>query len=118
VSFFGRAIQFIGHGANDANKIMSGKKYNYVDNAYMKMFFSFGIIIFIVLIVMIYISLLYLYINKEHSLVLLSYIVIIFSMIDPILCSFRSSCVLFIIFPSIFSLIKNNYTFKMFVSNI
>lgn len=107
ISLFGKTVDFIGGGLSDLDKLKA-HTYLYVDNGYMQAILKHGILVVLCLIVLIFISLMYMYSKKQYLTVSLCLIFLYGSLINPWLINFKVSPLLFIIFPTIISAMKEN----------
>lgn len=82
ISLFGNDIQFIGNGIKDREKYPN-KASNYVDNEYLKVMFTNGIIFFVSEILILSIYLFNLKKFKKYKYIFISLIFMIFALLNP-----------------------------------
>lgn len=96
ISLFGSNVDLIGNGIQSTKKFANVRS-NFIDNEYMNILFSRGIIIFIMIMFLITITLFYLYKTKNHNLIFVSFIILMFGIMNPRIIDILYSVFMFII---------------------
>jgi len=95
-SLFGSNVDLIGNGIQSTRKFANIRS-NFIDNEYMNILFSRGIIVFIMIMILITITLLYLYKTKNHNLLFISFIILMFGIMNPRIIDILYSVFMFIV---------------------
>lgn len=91
VSFYGSSKPLIGYSAAEFDKYGEIPYSNFIDNDYMNILFTKGIIIFIIIMAFIYLTVIFLYQNNKHIDLFVSFIILSFGLINPRIFSFEYS---------------------------
>lgn len=95
-SLFGSNVELVGNGMKSVNKLGVIRS-NFIDNEYMNILFSRGSIVFILFILLTSITLIYLYRNKKHNLLFISFIILTFGLMNPRIMNIVYSVFMFIV---------------------
>lgn len=91
VSFYGSSKPLIGYSAAEFDKYGEIPYSNFIDNDYMNILFTKGIIIFIIIMIFIYLTVIFLYRKNKHIDLFVSFIILSFGLINPRIFSFEYS---------------------------
>ena len=110
VSFYGSSKPLIGYSAAEFDKYGEIPYSNFIDNDYINILFTKGIIIFIIIMAFIYLTLIFLYQNNKHIDLFVSFIILSFGLINPRIFSFEYSFFGILMFSTVLnSYCENKY---------
>lgn len=85
ISWFGQRITFHGNGLTSAGKKVSSFHYSYVDCLYLQVLLRYGIIFSVIVLVLLTLTMIYLYRKKEYYLLFIFFLLAVHAMIDDLI---------------------------------
>ena len=95
-SLFGSNVELVGNGIKSVNKLGVIRS-NFIDNEYMNILFSRGAVVFVLFLILTFITLIYLYKNQKHDLLYISFIILTFGLMNPRIMNIVYSVFMFIV---------------------
>ena len=95
-SLFGSNVELVGNGIKSVNKFGVIRS-NFIDNEYMNILFSRGALVFVLFLILTFITLIYLYKNQKHDLLFISFIILTFGLMNPRIMNIVYSVFMFIV---------------------
>lgn len=114
VSIFGKEIEFIGQGIVDKLKHGTHIVSNFVDNEYIQLMLSHGVLFAIVLVILLNFMLFKIYKRKEYKKLLVCLVYLLFGILNPRILNLVYSPIPFILFVEIIRALKNKEKEKSF----
>ena len=118
ISWFGTNIKWIGNGGRGHVDLVDGK-YNFVDNAYMKIIFDYGVIFWLFIIYILISAQKKFVYEKEYILSFITLIIIIWGIMEPNMLEIEKNVFILAVMNSAFSNKKFDFknTFKLMEKN-
>lgn len=108
ISLFGKSIEFVGNGIAEKIKYGPNIKSNFVDNEYMQLLFTHGLIFIIVFVILLSIMLINLNKKCEYKKLFICFIYLTFGLLNPRILNLVYSPMLFILMYEIISILNRD----------